>query len=489
MPYRPVAWLLAGLLICGVTPAAEDAAGVRLALGEAVALLVRENRDLHSARLQQVVDKYARWVAEEDFRPRYEVNARLRRGGDNLNRASADFSASVQLESGGQFAFVWERAYQDGADWNEAQGHAGSWQARFIHPLLRGAGQDIATAERRLARLREQSGWQDLRATYIEQITQLIFLYRDFLRAWHGQAIYRSSLSRSRKLLQINEELIRAGRMAAMEIVQTQADVAAKNLSYRAAQNALANARLSLLKRLDIDKHMPVEPVSETQLSEPPPAVEHLLELALANRPDFLAQRLAVTIAEIELAQARDQQRWQLDLEATYGLSTESGETALQEWLSAGKSDWEISLALKIPLNDVRARRDTVVAEVALRQARLALARLRDTLEIELMDAVRDIAIRREQVTLARQALDLAEKTLAIEEEKLQVGRSSNFQLLSFQDALQQAQNEELDARMAYLNALTELDRLTGTSLQTWRIDLRQTTREETSFILPPGLP
>ena len=77
------------------------------------------------------------------------------------------------------------------------------------------------------------------------------------------------------------------------------------------------------------------------------------------------------------------------------------------------------------------------------------------------------------QVELAVQARELSERKLDIEQEKLKAGRSTNFQLVSFQNDLLNAQNNELNAKIEYLNALTALDRILGTTLDTWEIELR----------------
>ncbi|MEO1926720.1 MAG: TolC family protein, partial [Gammaproteobacteria bacterium] len=73
---------------------------------------------------------------------------------------------------------------------------------------------------------------------------------------------------------------------------------------------------------------------------------------------------------------------------------------------------------------------------------------------------------------------ELAEQTLFIENEKLRAGRSSNFELVSFQNSLVTAENSEVDAIIAYHNALTSLDEFLGTTLDTWGIEIQNITRK-----------
>ena len=58
---------------------------------------------------------------------------------------------------------------------------------------------------------------------------------------------------------------------------------------------------------------------------------------------------------------------------------------------------------------------------------------------------------------------------------KLNLGLSTNFQLVDFEDDLVNVQNREVDAIISYLNALTRLDQTLGTTLETWRIDVDRT--------------
>jgi outer membrane protein TolC len=63
-------------------------------------------------------------------------------------------------------------------------------------------------------------------------------------------------------------------------------------------------------------------------------------------------------------------------------------------------------------------------------------------------------------------------KKIQIEREKLTLGRSSNFQVISFEADLRHAENTRLNALIAYLNAQVELDLQLGLTLDTWKISL-----------------
>ncbi|MTV29245.1 hypothetical protein FTX61_28340 [Nitriliruptoraceae bacterium ZYF776] len=73
---------------------------------------------------------------------------------------------------------------------------------------------------------------------------------------------------------------------------------------------------------------------------------------------------------------------------------------------------------------------------------------------------------------LAEQSVLLSEQKLDIERQRLRAGRSTNFQVVSFEDDLVRTRTDLLSARISYLNALTNLDDVLGVTLQTWGVRL-----------------
>ena len=127
----------------------------------------------------------------------------------------------------------------------------------------------------------------------------------------------------------------------------------------------------------------------------------------------------------------------------------------------------------------IQVERVTVSAKIALERSEISLKELRETIEIEVLDALRNIDIQWKQVKLAKMARELSEQKLKIERKKLNVGKTTNFQIVSFENDLVTAQNSELDAIIGYSNSLSSLDQTLGTTLRTWKIEVRGDTRQE----------
>jgi outer membrane protein TolC len=124
--------------------------------------------------------------------------------------------------------------------------------------------------------------------------------------------------------LQINQALIDAGRIAPVEIVQSQTEVANRELSLLAAQNTLASAKLALLDILDIGQNLDIVAVERIILSSISPELNKLKTVAFQNRPDYWQAQLRLEIAKLDQLVADNNRRLNLDFDARYDNSVSS---------------------------------------------------------------------------------------------------------------------------------------------------------------------
>ncbi|MDA8161770.1 MAG: TolC family protein, partial [Desulfobacteraceae bacterium] len=307
------------------------------------------------------------------------------------------------------------------------------WNVSLIQPLLKGGGFDVAMASVRTARITEQMNILSLKSTLIGTLTSVIVAYRNYVQAIKSLEIAKQSLERSKDLLAINHELIAAGRMAASEIVQSEADVASREFSLLSSENAVDTARLALTKAMDIDidKHTMITPLLETDIPPLPYSYEQAVKLAFENRPDYQRSLLDYELAKINLVTAKNSTLWDLSLTGGYAQNyTRSGPSGGNTSLG----NWNAGLKLTVPIGDLSIRQGYIAAEINIRKIENDLAQQRRNIEIEVHDAVCDAEMKLRQIKLAKQLRILSEKKVEIETEKLRVGRSTNFQLVSYQN-------------------------------------------------------
>ena len=131
---------------------------------------------------------------------------------------------------------------------------------------------------------------------------------------------------------------------------------------------------------------------------------------------------------------------------------------------------WNVGLSFVIPFNKQVLENGYLLKKLSYDQQALAVEELEDDIRIAVENAVRRVHFTLRQVGLARRAKELSEKKLGLEEEKMRVGRSTNFQVISYQRDLINAQNAELRAIANYLKALGQLQKKMGTTLERWGI-------------------
>ena len=421
-------------------------------LAESISLAIQNNRDLINARLDRAIQKFALTVAEDEFVPDATIkpSARFDSTEDWEGGAEVISEVTLRVPTGGQFAVSWN---------DKTLSTIG-----FTQPLLKGGGVTVNTASLKTARLQEEVNILALRAAVSNTVDSVIAAYRSLIQAERRLDIHTRSLQRARDLLATNQVLIQAGRMAERDIIQSEADVANRELSLIEARDDLDAAQLALLGILDIDSRARVQPTEELVVNPAELDVARSMESALQHRTDHLQALLQIEMAEMELLVAKNHRLW--DLSATY--SKNVGDTG-----DTGDSQ-TVRLELNIPFGDLSPKQRYMRADIALKQSRNRLAELRQTIHIEVRDAVRRVDVRFRQIELARRTRELSERKLEVEKEKLNLGLTSNFRVVAFEDDLVRAQDNEVQTAIAYLNALTGLDRTLGTTLETWQIDIER---------------
>ena len=470
----PLAWGQSTPAAPRRAPAAMPEGSIPLTLPEAVLLAVRNNRAIRSQYLQRVSDRFSLRVTEAIFDPRFSVAGgvvRARTGNLNTTQTTLGPVVNIATPTGAQFQFGWLGVQTNARGGNpNATGRA---TFQVIQPLLAGGGVDFATAPIRVGRIQEVNSQLQLKSLVIDQITQTITGYRTLLQAQEQLRISVEALRRARELASVNQALFAAGRLAQVELIQAETSIAQQELALLGARNQHAAARLGLLTLLAVNQAQPIwaveRPVAESARVDPGRA----LDTAAANQPDYLRTLLAIEVSRINLDVARNQRLWDVSLVAGTGLASQRADLARTLGaLSEVRNDFNIGLQLNIPLGQIARELPEVNATIALRQSQLAVEQARDRLRQQVEDTARNIDTLRRQAELARRARELAGLQLEAELIKLQAGRSSNFQVVSFQGSLQSAESAELAAVIAYSNALTQLDQVLGTTLDTWRIFL-----------------
>lgn len=445
----------------------EENSGVPLSLEDAVSLGMRNNRGIQSAYLQRISQKFDLYVSEGKFFPKLTItSSHTNNATDGVKSRNTGLTAAatMTLPTGAELTASSTNTRTTGSS-------ASSTTAlTLMQPLLRNGGIDASMASVRTARLDEQANLLNLKATLSQTVVQIVFAYRELLRAQEQKNIAVAALKRSRELYEVNKALIEAGRMAEVEIIQTEAQVANQEVALEEASNQIDASRLALLNLLALEPSAAIVASASEVATVKAVGVQQALAVALEKQPDYLISTLAVERAKINLDFAKNQRLWDVSLIAGQ-TRTQGGGTAI---VPASNSSYA-GLQLSVPLGDRTLEQAVVRASVELKNQNLRSQEARQVLEQRIRDAVRNVQTRWRQLELSKKARELTVLKLNAENEKLKVGRSSNFQILSFEGDLRNAENAQLNAQIAYLNALTDLDDKMGKILEAWQIPMVET--------------
>jgi outer membrane protein TolC len=451
---------------------------LELSLPETILLGLRKNKQIESAYIGRVAEKYSLYVAEEEFVPRWKAitaSTGMEEGDSDSDAQTSRLGTHVTWDTpyGTSFAFSWDNEHLNSSGSAIENSGSSKLELTLTQPLLRGAGFDINTATLRTARIEEERNRLALRSSVMNTISVLSASYFDYVKQERSVEIALKDLGRSKKLLQANMLQVQAGELAAAEVVQTRFAVSNKEMALHDSNNSLDNARLRLLNLLSLELKTPIQSAQQLDPNLLPVDLDRAVQIASENNPNYLSQRLSINIAEINLQTALDDLRWKLDLKAGYSKSgTSNNVSGAISDLPDAPGLWNASLNLEIPIDRLDLTSNQVGAEVALEQANLNLENSRENLETAVRNAVRNVGSTWQRVLLSKRSRELARQTLKIEIMKLKAGRTTNFEVIARQESLQQAESSELNTVIAYLLALIQLDQQLGTTLKTWKIDL-----------------
>ena len=480
---RLFASILVGLLLHPVAWASEQSDGtpsptLDLTVQDVIVLALRNSRRLSNARLSRSVERFALRIAETEFRPRVTVEAYADRDVADVTSETSGVLSAIRLRipTGGEISMASRVTDLDPQD-SGLSSHAGLVDLTITQPLLRGAGFGVGRAALRTARTNEEINVLAFKSLIIDLTSLAVRAYRAYVQAGRREEIATRSLQRAQELLEVNQLLVETGRMAAREVIQAEADIARRELDVVASGGSLDSARLTLIDLLDLDtqtqfgKTDALDPEQVERVALEPDAA---LETAFANRPDYLAGLLGLRNAETRAMVAKNDRLW--DLSLTLGTSfTGEDKGYIDALRDLDRQGHRVALDLSVPIG--RAARGPLdlayrSAAVNVEITRTNLDDLRQRIAIDVRNALRNVDLALQRVDIAQKARDLAQQKTEIERQKLSLGVSTNFQLVTFENDLVLAENAELNAVVEYLNAITELDRTLGKTLDRWSIDI-----------------
>jgi len=281
--------------------------------------------------------------------------------------------------------------------------------------------------------------------------------YIGLLEAGQSVAAAEANVALSKRLLELAANQRNAGIATGLDVARAETRLAAQQVQLAQAQTGLDTAQLNLLRLIGAPLGSTVSP-TDTMRFEPqmPPETGDAIRRALDDRVE-----LRIAAEQLRLAQA----------ERSAALAEWAPSVAaFGEYGSSGLKPNEVNLPTRaigirvdVPVfNGGRTKAEVQAATSQVRQAEMQLSDLRAGVEKDVRQALDLMRTRDQQMRAAQKNFQLAERELALAQDRFQNGVADNIELTSAQTALENAR-QVLVASLAQFNmARLNLDSALG---------------------------
>lgn len=500
---RPPGWL-AALAVALAPASAQVTNSVRpVTLHECFDLALRENLDLQIERYNPQFTQIGLKIAWAGYDPLLTFNGThsdtVSAGGrDEFNRrysGSATETDAFRASVAGRALYGLE--YSLGGNVTDTHGDQpnlltnqpprigfedtrGGIGINLAQPLLKDFLIDDTRRSIAIARSEIKGSELSLLNQMITIITEVEKAYNDLILARERIKVQEEALRLAQQLLTDNKRRVQVGILASLDEKQSESEVYARQTdlsgakqTYATAQNKLKSLITANFRNLHDTTLQPVEALAAVPQKFD---VFDSWNAGLTKRPDVLEARRVIERQGIELKFAKNQRLPELNVTGSYGYGGSGGSEfsdAFQAIANREQPTWSIGAVASIPLSNKAARESYKRAKLTADQLILSLKKQEQTVMVEIDDRINAVRTRLDQIESTRQARIYAEQALDGGQKRLQAGTTTSFEVLQLQRDLIQARTEEVVAITSYNNALAELFRSEGTTLDRNKIDVQ----------------
>lgn len=375
-----------------------------------------------------------------------------------------------------------------------------TYVAQYTQPLLRGRTIDPNRQQILVTKINQDVSDLQLQATIVNTLSSVREAYWNLVYADQAVEVAQQSVALAAELVRGNEDRLRVGTMAPIDVVTAQSQEAA---AQQVLAQAIGNRRtLELtLKQLivsgasDPNWNARLVPIDRPDFQPEAIDLEATIRRALSARTDLATAKKNLEANGVTMKFLRNQLLPQANLVASYGLAGLGGTQFIRENSNALSSNvvntlpggignalsslftenypqWNVSVNFSIPVGLNVASTTMASAKIEEEQTTFQVRQIELQIVTDVTTAVINIRSDIQVVRASQVAQDLAQKTYDAEQAKFNVGLSTNYNVILELNALNTAKINYLQAVLNYRNALVELDRLQQTTLNTLNVTL-----------------
>jgi outer membrane protein len=399
--------------------------------------------------------------------------------------------------------------------------------------LLNGFGILPNTRFIRIARNNRQISDLQFQQLVITTITNVQNDYWTYVFTIQSIVAAEESLTLAKNLYENNKKQAEIGTMAPLDVTTAQAQVASAETAVIQAQTARRQSEVVLLSVITKNplaqglSNLEIVPTDNTFIPQVVEdiALDQAVREALTNRPDYKQFQITLNSDDINIRVSRNALLPTLNATGQYGWTSLAGHQKLNTGgtvipgvfvanlndpiVNAGGTpipntflgvpattpvfpttvvtgltdafnqigtnqfpNYLLGFNLIIPIRNRAAQATNIAAILQQREDTTNLQRQQNLIVVDVHQAQIQLEQARATLTSAIEAKKLQEESLSAELKKLNLGASTQFQVIQIQNSLAVALNSEVQARVALVVAKVNFDRALGRTLQVNNIQI-----------------
>jgi outer membrane protein len=367
----------------------------------------------------------------------------------------------------------------------------------FSQPLIRNRGSYINRIGIIIARGNLRQTRYQLRDKILQSVQDSENAYWDVVLAHANLRVQEEALKLAQEALKRAQQELDLGAMSPLDIYNPQQQQATAEIAVSQARFSLEQVENALRMRIaaDLDPDVRKLPIHLTENVEPPENSAPLntdiaIEKALRLRPDLEALRAAMDVDDLQIEQAANQLRPDLEFTGNYTsqglggilnyansgrISTIPGgfSDALTQMFGFGYPIYTFGVTLSLPIRNHSASANYADQVVSKRSDALTTRRTEQQVRLDVLNAISQTQAAKDSVRLAKIAKDFSQKYLDAEQKKYELGTSQIFFVLQAQTALVNADSTLVQNEITYRRNMLNLLRKTGELLDERGITLQ----------------
>jgi outer membrane protein len=491
---------------------------VPVTLSDVINMMIDNNLDIRSNRLSPRSSYWQSLVFYRALQPSLRFNFnRSRNTTMSTNQVNGTLPQVSQLRTNYGVSFTQALATGTSlavdATMNrlESTSNANLFNPSYTGNITYSVGQHLLRDRGRLPNTRQiligQNNEKMSEIAFEIQLTNLMVAaqksYWDLVFAGQDLGVKQRSLELANRTLDENKMKVEIGTLAPIDVVQTQADVAARREQLVISTFNVTSAEDQIKKMTSSDKD-PAMFLIKLRAQDSPkrpeavqfPALEDAIRTALENRPEMRQALLEVQNKDIDVQYTHNQKLPILDLTGSYSQNGTGGtrferggqfggvaqtvipggvSNAFSQLFGYDFTGYSFGFSFILPLSNKAAEADY---ERALNEQRLSKSKMDVTAQqiaLEVRNALTQVEMNRARIETAKTTRDLAQQKMEAEQAKFGLGTSTLRFVLEEQRNVAQAESNELQATVNFTKSLVDLDKAMGLTLSKNNIEIEKT--------------